>query len=137
MPKRWKQRTAGFPDYAMICLKERSDLVAGLVALIVKDYMSYKRISIDEAKNMMETLDVILVDVRVAQSYMESRIPMAFNISGVNAEEFIAITNKEKPLIVYCYHGNNSKWAADFFSSKGFTQVYSMDGGFEEWRLKY
>jgi len=44
---------------------------------------------------------------------------------------------KNIPLIVYCYHGNSSKSAAHYFCENGFTQVYSMDGGFEAWRLKY
>lgn len=103
----------------------------------MKSKNNYKCISIDEAKEMMETLEITLVDIRDSQSYMEARIPESLNINGQNAEEFISISNKDKPLIIYCYHGNNSKSVAEFFSSKGFSQVYSMDGGFQDWRKKY
>lgn len=99
--------------------------------------MSYKCISVDDAKIMIDSHDVTLVDIRDAGSYMEARIPQSLNISGENIKEFVFITNKEKPLIIYCYHGNNSRGAAAFFSSKGFCNVYSMDGGFEEWHKKY
>ena len=42
--------------------------------------------------------------------------------------------DKEKPLIVVCYHGNSSQGAAEFFASQGCREVYSLDGGFVEWQ---
>jgi thiosulfate sulfurtransferase len=41
------------------------------------------------------------------------------------------------PLIVSCYHGNSSQSAAAYLCSQGFTEVYSLDGGFEVWRTTY
>jgi thiosulfate sulfurtransferase len=99
--------------------------------------MSYKCLSVDEVKVMIESSVVTLVDIRDALSYRKGNITGSHNITGDNAEEFISTTDKEIPLIIYCYHGNDSKWAADFFSSKGFERVYSMDGGFEKWQEKY
>jgi len=39
--------------------------------------------------------------------------------------------------VVVCYHGNSSQQAAQFFAGEGFNDVYSMDGGFEAWKLQY
>ena len=99
--------------------------------------MSFKCLSLDEAKTLIDSTEVSLADVRDSASFLESNIPSAVNVTDETVEEFVASANKEIPLIVYCYHGNSSKGAADYFYSKGFSQVYSMDGGFEDWRLKY
>jgi thiosulfate sulfurtransferase len=52
-------------------------------------------------------------------------------------DEFLAVADKAKPLIVYCYHGNSSQGAANYFDGLGFKEVYSVDGGYEAWRSKY
>jgi thiosulfate sulfurtransferase len=99
--------------------------------------MSYKCISIDESKNMIDQGEVTLVDVRDGGAFSAANILNAVHITQENVDEFLSSTNKEHPLIVYCYHGNSSKGAADYFASQGFKDVFSMDGGFEAWRLKY
>jgi thiosulfate sulfurtransferase len=100
-------------------------------------FMSFQRISIDDAKALIDSTEVTLADIRDLGSFQEANIPNSVHINGESAEEFLSSTSRDKPLIVYCYHGNTSKGAANYFFSKGFTQVYSMDGGFEDWRLKY
>lgn len=99
--------------------------------------MSYKCISIDEAKALIDKTEVALADVRDAGAFLEANIPNSVNVSDANIEEFLSQAEKNKPIIVYCYHGNSSKGAADYFSGQGYSEVYSLDGGFEEWRLKY
>lgn len=99
--------------------------------------MNYKCLSIDEAKALIDSRDVTLADVRDAQSFLAGNIDNAINVSDATVEDFLAATDMDRPLIVYCYHGNSSKGAAEFFHSRGYDEVYSMDGGYEEWRLKY
>ena len=99
--------------------------------------MSYKCISIDAAQALIEKNEVTLVDVRDSESFLESHIHNSINVLHDNLEDFISDTDKDKPLIAYCYHGNNSKGAAAYFVGKGFQEVYSIEGGFDEWRMKY
>jgi len=99
--------------------------------------MSFKCISIDDVKALMDSREVSLVDIRDSASFLDANIPNAVHITGENVEAFLSKADKNKPLIVYCYHGNSSKGAADYFYSQGFASVYSMDGGFEGWRTKY
>jgi len=54
-------------------------------------------------------------------------------VNGDNIDDFIAKTDKDTTVIVYCYHGNSSQNAAQFIAEQGFPKVYSMDGGFELW----
>ena len=95
---------------------------------------NYKRISIEEAQELMSA-EATIIDVRDPQSYSIGHIENAVHVSNENIQQFIAGTNKSKPLIIYCYRGNSSQDVAQYLSDKGFLDVYSMDGGFEEWPL--
>jgi thiosulfate sulfurtransferase len=99
--------------------------------------MSYKRISIDEAKALMDAGDSTVGDVRDVDAYRAGRIENAIHLQHETMDDFLAIAIKDQPLILYCYHGNSSQGAANYFSELGFSDVYSVDGGFEAWRLKY
>ena len=103
----------------------------------VRIMAAYKRISIDEAKALMAASEVTLVEVRDSGSFSESNIKNSINVLSENIADFLDDADKAKPLIAYCYHGNNSQGAAAYFFAQGFTEVYSMDGGFEEWSRKY
>ena len=99
--------------------------------------MTYKCISIHEAHTLIETDNVTLLDIRDSVSYAEKNITKSINISNENVHDIIATADKNKPLIIYCYHGNSSKNAAEYFYNEGFQESYSMDGGFEEWKQTY
>ncbi|EGH30312.1 thiosulfate sulfurtransferase, partial [Pseudomonas syringae pv. japonica str. M301072] len=45
--------------------------------------------------------------------------------------DFIREADLDKPLVVVCYHGNSSQSAAAYLVGQGFSDVYSVDGGFE------
>ena len=99
--------------------------------------MPYKRNSIHEAKAMIDAGGVTIGDVRDADSFGDARIETAINLAHETMDEFLALAAKDKPLMLYCYHGNSSQGAANYFSELGFVEIYSMDGGFEAWRQKY
>ena len=99
--------------------------------------MSYKCISIDEAKALIDKGGTNIADVRDAGSHLSANIENSINIQQENIDEFVSTTDKGKPLIIYCYHGHSSQGAADYFFNQGYSEVYSMDGGYEAWRVKY
>ncbi len=98
---------------------------------------TFKHISVDDAKSMIEAGDVSVVDIRDGHAFEISHLPSAKSLNDTNIDIFLAEADKERPLICYCYHGISSQNAAAFFVSKGFKDVYSMDGGYEGWRVKY
>ena len=51
-------------------------------------------------------------------------------------DNFLENTDRDKNLLVYCYVGNSSKGASDYFVQKGFKTVFSLDGGYEEFVKK-
>ncbi len=97
--------------------------------------MPYKRISVDEAKGMMADGNVTVIDVRDPGSFQSGAIDGAVHISNENVQDFIAGADKSQPLLVCCYHGNMSQGAADYFSEQGFAATYSIDVGYEAWRV--
>lgn len=99
--------------------------------------MTYKCISVNEAYTLIKSKNVTLFDIRDPASYAEKNIKKSIHISNENIQEIIAKADKNIPLIIYCYHGNSSKSAAEYFYNEGFNESYSMDGGFEEWRQTY
>jgi len=99
---------------------------------------TFKRISVQEAHEIMSTGNAVtIVDVRDPNAYAQGHIDHAQIINDDNIEDFLTKTDKEKPLICYCYHGISSQRAALYFTDQGFSQVYSIDGGWEEWKKVY
>jgi thiosulfate sulfurtransferase len=93
----------------------------------------FKEISAHKVQEMVEEDSVNVVDIRDSGSYSSGHIPNAVSLNDSNVKEFIESADKEKPLVVCCYHGISSRGAAAYLSENGFKEVYSMTGGFEAW----
>ena len=91
-------------------------------------------IEIREAKDKLDGQACVFVDVRDPTSYQEAHIPGAVHLHDGNVQGFIDSADKEREVIVYCYHGNSSLGAVAYFLQNGFKTVASMSGGFEAWR---
>ena len=94
-------------------------------------------IEIREVKDKLDRQGCVFVDVRDPASYQEAHIPGAVHLHDGNVQEFIDYADKEREVIIYCYHGNSSLGAVAYFLENGFKTVASMSGGFEAWRQVY
>ena len=72
------------------------------------EMQSYKRIDISEATELIINSKVTIADIRDTGSYQEGNIPDSINLTDQNIEEFMETADRSAPLLVYCYHGNNS-----------------------------
>lgn len=95
-----------------------------------------KRISCEQASTLCAQDATQLIDIRDGASFSASHISQAQHIDNQSLNDFVAAADTEQPLVIYCYHGNSSQQAGQFFIQQGFTDVYSVDGGFEQWRLE-
>jgi thiosulfate sulfurtransferase len=93
-----------------------------------------KEIPPEEAGRWLDSGKVLFVDIRDEASFQKGHIPGALLLSEANTEDFVARTDKNKALVVYCYRGNASQSAAAFLLDQGFKKVYSLKGGFNQWR---
>ena len=96
--------------------------------------MAYTRIDVARAQELIEKSNAAVVDVRDAASYGAGHIPGAEAVDQTNVQTFVDTADRSRPLIVCCYHGNMSQGAADYFNQNGFTDTYSLDGGYEAWQ---
>ena len=93
----------------------------------------FKRIPPEQAQALREQ-GAVLVDVRDAQTFASNHIPNSHHLDNHSIADFIHQADLDKPLVVLCYHGNSSQSAAAYLVGQGFSEVYSMDGGFELWK---
>ena len=98
--------------------------------------MAFERIGSEQAVELIAAEEAVVVDIRDHASYLGGHIESAIHLDNNNVEEFIDQADREKPLIVCCYHGNMSQGAADFFNQRGFSRTYSLDGGYTAWPHK-
>jgi thiosulfate sulfurtransferase len=99
--------------------------------------MEVPQIQIHEAKQKLDGKESVFVDIRDPGSYGQAHIPGAIHLNDGNVQEFVQNTDKEKEIVVYCYHGNSSLGATAFLIENGFKNAASMSGGFEGWRQVY
>lgn len=96
---------------------------------------SYQQISQQEAKEMMDSQEVILLDVREQEEYDQGHIPGAVLLPVGSIDEDTAaavIPEKSATVLVYCRSGNRSKTAAAALAQLGYTNVYEF-GGINTW----
>jgi thiosulfate sulfurtransferase len=93
----------------------------------------FKRIPPEQAQALRDN-GAVVVDVRDPQTFSANHIPNSQHLDNHSIHDFITKADLDKPLVVVCYHGNSSQSAAAYLVSQGFSDVYSLDGGFELWR---
>ena len=96
--------------------------------------VEYKKITSDEAKNIMLTEKPIVVDVRSLEEYNEGHIPNAISIplETIENEAETKLKNKDDLILVYCRSGRRSREAALRLIEKGYTNVIDF-GGIQDW----
>lgn len=77
-----------------------------------------------------------LLDVREPDEVEQGAIPGAIHIPRGHLEANIEnrLPGRDVPIVVFCAGGVRSAFAAETLQSLGYTQVASMDGGFNKWK---
>ena len=94
--------------------------------------MHYKCIHVQEAQELLNDPGTVIVDIRDKVSFQAGNIPNSINLSNEDIVDFLESIDRKAPLLFYCYHGINSKDAAEYFVNNGFHTVFSLDGGYSE-----
>ena len=96
---------------------------------------SYQQVTQEAAKEMMDTQEVVILDVREQHEYDSVHIPGAVLLPvGTIAEDTAAavIDDLDTVVLVYCRSGNRSKTASQALADLGYTNVYEF-GGINDW----
>lgn len=93
---------------------------------------SYENVTPTEAKAMMESEDVAVLDVRNLTEFNEGHIDGATHIMvGTLKNRLDEVPNKK--LIVQCQAGGRSAIAASVLKANGFHNLVNMTGGYGRW----
>ena len=96
---------------------------------------SYQQITQEEAKEMMDNQEVIILDVREQDEYDGGHIPGAMLLPvGMINEETAAgvIPGKDATVLVYCRSGNLINVSSSALADLGYTNIYEF-GGINTW----
>lgn len=125
-----------FSVFGFSCSKTGNEKQSLTISKEVKNgkKAEYKKITSDEAKKMMETQKVIVVDVRTLEEYTEGHIPNAISVplETIENKAEAKLKNKDDLILVYCRSGRRSREAALKLIEKGYTNVIDF-GGIKDW----
>lgn len=87
-------------------------------------------------KQLKETPEAILVDVRTPEEFEGGHLKDARNINWNNSDfsKEVEQLDKSKPVYIYCLSGGRSAAAAASLRKSGFQSVTEMEGGMMKWR---
>ncbi len=94
-----------------------------------------KDLSSDELRSWMasETANPKIYDVRSEAMVAEGTVDGAVRLDKTAIAEVEKMA-KDTPLVFVCQVGQSSMAAAEFFRKKGFTEVYNLSGGYNNWQ---
>jgi len=96
---------------------------------------SYQQITQEAAKEMMDTQEVVILDVREQHEYDSGHIPGAvlLPVGTITDDTAAAVIDElDTVVLVYCRSGNRSKTASQALVDLGYTNVYEF-GGINDW----
>ncbi len=103
-----------------------------------RDLLARTRTEIDEidAHGARELSGAVWVDVREQDEWQEGHLPGAIHVPRGHLESRIegAVPDRSTPVVLYCAAGNRSVFAAKALGELGYDTVYSLAGGFTDWK---
>lgn len=78
----------------------------------------FECINVEEAHQKLLHGTAVLVDIRDPQSYAMGHAPQAFHLTNDTLGSFMRDHDFDTVVLVMCYHGNSSKGAAQYCSSR-------------------
>lgn len=105
--------------------------------LLAKTKSEIKEMSMGQLKEKLESHeDIVLIDIREQDEYAQGFIGEATHIPRGFLELRIEtlVNDRDKEIVLYCAGGNRSALAVKSLESMGYTNVISMQEGFNGWR---
>ena len=96
-----------------------------------------REVTVEQTRERLgENRDALLVDVREDHEWTDSHAAGAIHLGKGIIERDVEMTvpDKATELILYCGGGYRSALAADVLQNMGYTNVFSMAGGWKAWK---
>ena len=102
-------------------------------AIVQEAQAHIKRVDIQGFRALRQAhSDLVLIDVRETEEWAKGHAAGAVHISKGMIEHDIEakVSKKDALVVLYCHSGSRSALAAENLGRMGYTNVYSLDGGF-------
>lgn len=96
----------------------------------------YSVIACAQVPALLQEAEALLLDCRKLADYRGGHIDGAMHVHDSLVESLLANGDRERTLVIYCYHGHTSEHLAEALGNAGFARVFSVAGGYEAWRQK-
>ncbi|MCC7079398.1 MAG: rhodanese-like domain-containing protein [Burkholderiales bacterium] len=95
-----------------------------------------KELSVQQAVQLINRRDAIVLDVRDAQEYASGHIANARHIPAGEVGKRIAELDKlkQRPVLVACRSGTRAGATCALLRKNGFTEVFALKGGVSGWQ---
>ena len=95
--------------------------------------MNYRDIHASELEALRAEPELLIIDIRDPASYASGHLEQAEPVSDSLLKQLIKSRQRQRPVLVYCYHGNSSRDICEFISGFGFERVHNLAGGWDAW----
>ncbi|MBO8171368.1 MAG: rhodanese-like domain-containing protein [Bacillaceae bacterium] len=93
----------------------------------------YDNVNVEEAKELIDSGEVVVLDVRTEPEFEQGHIPGAQLYPLQQIDQWSGQLDPDQTYVVVCRSGNRSTQASEYLSEKGFKNIYNMTGGMNEW----
>lgn len=95
---------------------------------------NFKTISVPDSERLIDEQQPVILDCRELKDYRAGHIENAMHVHEQLRDLLLKKGDKQKALLIYCYYGHASEHLAEMFGDFGFQQVYSLAGGYADWK---
>ena len=94
----------------------------------------FKQCSLKEAQKLAKNGDVVILDVRTQEEYLEGHIEgsMLIPYDEIPKKASDMLADKNVPILIYCRAGRRSVIAAHMLANLGYLSLYEF-GGYTIW----
>ncbi|WP_372368944.1 rhodanese-like domain-containing protein [Candidatus Uabimicrobium sp. HlEnr_7] len=94
-----------------------------------------ENVSAKKAQAIIDESSVVVLDVRTENEFRDGHIKNAININCQSSDFMDKIQNLDKSTtyVLHCKSGGRSTFAINKMKELGFSTIYHMNGGMNEW----
>jgi rhodanese-related sulfurtransferase len=103
--------------------------------MTMTDNEQCREASPDECRRMIDGEGCRVIDVRTPEEFGQGHLENAVNIDffAPNFRERLDTLERDRTYVVYCKKGARGAKAMDLMRQAGFSRVYNVSGGYENW----
>jgi rhodanese-related sulfurtransferase len=107
--------------------------ISGCVSPTTPEKTQSTDVSVQQAKQMIDRGDVLILDVRTQEEYDAGHIKNSTLIPVQVLDKRLNELPRDKKILVYCKAGGRSAQASQILVNSGFKEIYNMKGGITDW----